>query len=142
MPTQWEITIWAGSAPLTSRHPSCASTYAFFGMSTTRATKTASFRPTTWRCCLEMPQKMSVMLDMAPGYGSDGLRGKIEMTSLNEPYTDETLHAFTYKPVRPMLVKDINFKDRDAFNFSPEWEGCRFWMSVVMKAWKVKTGSR
>ena len=77
------------------------------------------------------------MLDMAPGYGTDGLRGNIELTSLDESYTNETLHAFTYEPTRSMtvvnLVELINEKDRDAFNFSPEWEGCRFWLFVVMR---------
>ncbi|KAK0666728.1 hypothetical protein QBC41DRAFT_375134 [Cercophora samala] len=70
----------------------------------------------------------SIMLDMAPGYGTDGLRGKIEVTSLPEAaYTDETLHAFFYKPEIDVRVEDIarliNDKGRDAFNFSPEWEG-------------------
>lgn len=73
-----------------------------------------------------------------PRYGSDGLRGKIETASIHDkPYTDETLHAFSYKPSRKVTVADviqiINDKKRDQFNFSPEWEGCRFWLSFIMQ---------
>ncbi|GAB1318412.1 hypothetical protein MFIFM68171_08622 [Madurella fahalii] len=90
-----------------------------------------------WTICLQHSPTTCVMLDMVPGYGSDGLRGKIETTSIGDkPYTDETLHAFTYKPSRNVTVADvvqiINEKGRDRFNLSPEWEGCRFWLSVVM----------
>ncbi|GAB1318413.1 hypothetical protein MFIFM68171_08623 [Madurella fahalii] len=34
-----------------------------------------------WCCFLEVPEHKSVRLDMVPGYGSDGLRGKIEISS-------------------------------------------------------------
>lgn len=44
-----------------------------------------------WVVCLQTSPTSSVILDMAPGYGSDGLRGKIEVAALNQPYTDETL---------------------------------------------------
>lgn len=90
-----------------------------------------------WTTCLQITKSSSVMLDMAPGYGSDGLRGKIAATSLGEPYTDETLKAFSFKPVKAITVGDvfrlIMDKGRDRFNFSPEWEGCRFWMGVVIE---------
>ncbi|KAH6630355.1 hypothetical protein B0J18DRAFT_98639 [Chaetomium sp. MPI-SDFR-AT-0129] len=91
-----------------------------------------------WVLCLQNSATSSVMLDMVPGYGTDGLRGKIETTSLpSEPYTNETLHAFTYKPLRDVTIADvvhiISEKGRDQFTFSPEWEGCRFWLSVVIR---------
>lgn len=90
-----------------------------------------------WTMCLEITKQSCVMLDMVPGYGSNGLRGKIEVCSLGEPYTDETLHAFSFKPVESITAGDImrlmDENGRDAFNFSPEWEGCRFWLSVVMR---------
>ncbi|KAK0719358.1 hypothetical protein B0H67DRAFT_484689 [Lasiosphaeris hirsuta] len=90
-----------------------------------------------WALCLEIPNKSSVMFDMAPGYGSDCLRGKVELSSLKETYTEETLRVFTFKPIRSMIVDNLKRftteKGRDAFNFSPEWESCRHWMSVVMK---------
>ena len=91
-----------------------------------------------WVMCLQHSPTSCVMLDMVPGYGSDGLRGKIETASIHDkPYTDETLHAFSYKPSREVTIADviqiINDKKRDQFNFSPEWEGCRFWLSVIMQ---------
>lgn len=89
-----------------------------------------------WTMCLQITPQASVMLDMAPGYGSDGLRGKIETASSAESYTKETLKAFSFKPIKSTTVGDImkliTDNKRDAFNFSPEWEGCRFWMSVLM----------
>ncbi|KAK3989617.1 hypothetical protein QBC44DRAFT_241050, partial [Cladorrhinum sp. PSN332] len=104
-----------------------------------------------WVLCLQTSPDSSVMLDMAPGYGTDGLRGKIQVSSLNNvPYTDETLHAFSYTPLKSDITvgeirRLINVNGRDPFKFSPEWEGCRFWLSVVTKdleeAGIVKGGS-
>ncbi|KAK4203376.1 hypothetical protein QBC40DRAFT_274683 [Triangularia verruculosa] len=104
-----------------------------------------------WVLCLQIAPDSSIMLDMAPGYGTDGLRGKIEASSLpGVAYTDETLHAFSYTPLKSditvaAIAKLINDKGRNAFNFSPEWEGCRFWLTVIMKdleeAGIVKDGS-
>ncbi|KAM0333377.1 hypothetical protein ACHAQA_002038 [Verticillium albo-atrum] len=90
-----------------------------------------------WTLCLQLSPGSSVMLDMAPGYGSDGLRGKIEISSLGEhPYTDETLRLFSFDPARNIKVADvvrlIDDRGRDAFNFSPEWEGCRHWLSIIV----------
>ncbi|KAL2016110.1 hypothetical protein VTK56DRAFT_4254 [Thermocarpiscus australiensis] len=91
-----------------------------------------------WTICLQCSSTSCVMLDMVPGYGSNGLRGKIETTSISDsPYTDETLRLLSYKPTRAVtvagVIQIINETGRDEFNFSPEWEGCRFWLSVVMK---------
>ncbi|KFY18838.1 hypothetical protein V493_08310 [Pseudogymnoascus sp. VKM F-4281 (FW-2241)] len=89
-----------------------------------------------WTMCLQITPQANVMLDMAPGYGSDGLRGKIETASSADPYTKDTLKPFSFKPTKPITVGDamqlIIENKRDAFNFSPEWEGCRYWMSVIM----------
>lgn len=91
-----------------------------------------------WTLCLGHSQTSCVMLDMAPGYGSDGRRGKIETTSIRGRwYTDETLRVFSYRPPRQVtvaeVVRSIRGKERDEYNFYPEWEGCRFWLSVVMR---------
>ncbi|KAK8052555.1 hypothetical protein PG993_003940 [Apiospora rasikravindrae] len=89
-----------------------------------------------WVICLQTSPKSSIMLDIAPGYGEDGLRGKILVTLLDRSFTDETLRHFTYTPERPIEVKDIlsiiQAKSRQAYTFSPEWEGCRYWISVVI----------
>ena len=88
-----------------------------------------------WTLCLELSESASVMLDMAPGYGSNGRRGKIEVTSLPSRYTDETLRAVSFASVRKVTVRDamclMMQNGRQAFTFAPEWEGCRYWLSVV-----------
>lgn len=91
-----------------------------------------------WTMCLQHTVTSCVKLDMAPGYGTDGLRGKIELTSIGgKPFTEESLRVFSYKARRQVTISNvmrmISEKGRYQFNFSPEWEGCRFWMSVVMK---------
>ncbi|KAK7955654.1 uncharacterized protein PG986_004876 [Apiospora aurea] len=48
-----------------------------------------------WVVCLQTSPKSSIMLDMAPGYGEDGLRGKILVTALDRAFTDETLRHFS-----------------------------------------------
>lgn len=47
-----------------------------------------------WAMCLQTTPLSSVMLGIVPGYGSDGLRGKIETSSLSKPYTEEPLKVF------------------------------------------------
>lgn len=90
-----------------------------------------------WVLCLQTSETSSLMFDMAPGYGSDGLRGKIGVLPLDEKYTDETLHVFTDQPLRTVNIQEfmqlVCENGRDAFDFSPEWEGCRFWLMVVMR---------
>ncbi|KAL8405475.1 hypothetical protein RB596_004372 [Gaeumannomyces avenae] len=91
-----------------------------------------------WTMSLQTSPTSCVTLDMAPGYGSEGIRGKIELASLpTQPYnTDETLRTFSFRPARTVTIADIiqsiNGKGRDAFDFSPEWEGCRAWLAIVM----------
>ncbi|KAL2126667.1 hypothetical protein VTI74DRAFT_437 [Chaetomium olivicolor] len=103
-----------------------------------------------WTMCLQLSPTSCVMLDMVPGYGSDGLRGKIETTSIGDKaYTEETLRLFSYEPLKQVTVACvmamISGRGRDQFTFSPEWEGCRFWISVVMKDFEedglVESGS-
>ncbi|KAI1113631.1 hypothetical protein F5Y14DRAFT_417309 [Nemania sp. NC0429] len=89
-----------------------------------------------WVLCLETSKSSSIMIDMAPGYGTDGLRGKIQVSLCNGCYTDEALQVFSFTPKRVATVGSvlefIQSRGRQAFNFSPEWEGCRHWLSVVM----------
>lgn len=96
-----------------------------------------------WPICLQTSPTSSIMLDMAPGYGEDGLRGKIEVMALNQQYTDETLQVFSFKPTEAFpgltvgqVMEYISQKGRQKFNFHPSWEGCRFWISVLMDDWE------
>ncbi|KAI1262612.1 hypothetical protein F5Y18DRAFT_438733 [Xylariaceae sp. FL1019] len=89
-----------------------------------------------WVLSLEISSASSIMIDMVPGYGDDGLRGKIEVASLDERYTSETLQVFSFPITHATTVRSfmelVQSKGRQLFTFSPEWEGCRHWLSVVM----------
>lgn len=80
------------------------------------------------------------MLDMVPGHGSDGLGGKIELAALNQRYTVETLRVFSFKPTEIVtlgqLLAHISEEGRQKFTFYPSWEGCRFWIFVLMVEWE------
>lgn len=93
-----------------------------------------------WVVCLQNSNTSSVMLDMAPGYGGDGLRGKIEVASCDQRFTEETLRVFSYTPTKAMTVKDlmacISERGRQKYTFHPSWEGCRHWISVLMADWE------
>ncbi|KAK8093534.1 hypothetical protein PG997_000219 [Apiospora hydei] len=90
-----------------------------------------------WVVCLETSPGSCVMLDMAPGYGEDGLRGQILVTAFRGcTFTDEALRTFTYDcratKTASEILHMIQDKGRHSYTFSPEWEGCRYWISVVM----------
>ncbi|KAK7978432.1 hypothetical protein PG996_004479 [Apiospora saccharicola] len=94
-----------------------------------------------WVVCLETSPDSYIMLDMVPGYGDDGLRGKILVTAdRDRAYTDETLRNFKYdlqlQDGRTIAAAEIlhliQAKGRHKYTFSPEWEGCRYWISVVV----------
>ncbi|KAH9905945.1 hypothetical protein F4778DRAFT_728094 [Xylariomycetidae sp. FL2044] len=110
-----------------------------------------------WVLCLETSSAdgsgaaSSVMLDMAPGYGSDGLRGKIKVSSLKERYTDKTLRAFSSVVPEPGqrdaaaaggtsattttvadLMDLIQKNGRQAYDFLVKFDGWRHWLWVVM----------
>ncbi|PLB54106.1 kinase-like protein [Aspergillus steynii IBT 23096] len=74
----------------------------------------------------------SVRLDMAPGYGSDGQRGKVEISS--KPYVSmhNAIKTLTFHLKAPATVETIidtiNSKGRDKYKFTAEWEECRFWI--------------
>lgn len=99
-----------------------------------------------WTVCLETETTppSSVMLDMAPGYGEESLRGKIEVRPLDRPYTDETLRAFSFRPAATTtgttvgrLLEHMCERGRQRFTFHPSWEGCRFWISVLVADWEA-----
>lgn len=103
-----------------------------------------------WTICLKNSSSSCVMLDVARGYGDDGLRGKIEVTALDTPYTLETLQLFTItpcgqQPAVGQILTQICSKGRQRFIFHPSFEGCRFWISVLVADWEdmgvVEAGS-
>ncbi|CAK7263131.1 hypothetical protein SEPCBS119000_000326 [Sporothrix epigloea] len=89
-----------------------------------------------WATFLEISPTHSVMMDMAPGYGSDGLRGKIELSTERYKYPDDTIHVVSLEPAGKPTVQDIvgliNDNGLQKYTFTPEWEGCRFWVFTVV----------
>lgn len=89
-----------------------------------------------WAAFLVHGQHQSTLLDMAPGYGPDGLRGKIELSSKGYASTQNAIKVLRY-PVNmnatvSSLVTLINSKGRDKYDYSPEWEGCRYWIYIFI----------
>ncbi|CRG91080.1 hypothetical protein PISL3812_08128 [Talaromyces islandicus] len=85
-----------------------------------------------WAAFLQYPSGGSARLDMAPGYGSDGLRGKIDLASKPYMLTNNAIKSLSFSPKTPItvqsIVNTINSKGRDRYRFTAEWEGCRYWM--------------
>ncbi|KID96047.1 hypothetical protein MAJ_07958, partial [Metarhizium majus ARSEF 297] len=89
-----------------------------------------------WATFLEISKTHSVRMDMAPGYGSDGQRGKIEISSKRYRYTDKAIHMLSFDPIGGTTVKNIvdliQSNGRQKYNFTPEWEGCRYWVYTII----------
>lgn len=102
-----------------------------------------------WATFLEVSKTHSVRIDMAPGYGSNGLRGKIDISSKRYMYTNQAIHMLSFNVRGGTTVKTIvdliQLNGRQKYNFTPEWEGCRYWIFVLISdlevAGIVETGS-
>jgi len=74
---------------------------------------------------------------MMPGYGSQGLRGKIEISSKGYVRTQNSIKTLSFPAtlgVTPQGVIDsIASCGRQKYQFTPEWEGCRYWNQVVIQ---------
>ncbi|KAL2126666.1 hypothetical protein VTI74DRAFT_436 [Chaetomium olivicolor] len=90
-----------------------------------------------WCCFLETYDKTSVRLDMMPGYGSDGLRGKIQIVSKEYAYTRNNVHVLSFDAVSGVTVQKIvdliMSRGRQKYQFTPEWEGCRYWNLILIQ---------
>ncbi|KFY18841.1 hypothetical protein V493_08313 [Pseudogymnoascus sp. VKM F-4281 (FW-2241)] len=90
-----------------------------------------------WCLFLELSSIESIRLDMAPGYGSDGLRGKIEISTKSYVCTNKSIRTLTFHPalsVTPRnIVELITQKGRQKYQFTPEWEGCRYWNLILFQ---------
>lgn len=89
-----------------------------------------------WCTFLETPDHKSVRLDMAPGYGSDGLRGKIEISSKKYNCTSNNITNVTIRTSLGLTVQKIvdlvSQKGHQKYQFTPEWEGCRYWNYILI----------
>lgn len=89
-----------------------------------------------WAIFLQLANQSSVRLDMAPGYGSDGLRGKIHVASKRYQMTQNAIHSLTFPVATGVTVRTItdliNRGKRQKYTFTEEMEGCRFWIYTIM----------
>ncbi|CAG8907445.1 unnamed protein product [Penicillium egyptiacum] len=74
---------------------------------------------------------------MMSGYGSDGLRGKVEISSKPYTSTNNAIKTLTFSVEAHATVQTItdliNSKGRDRYKLTAEWEGCRFWIYTFIK---------
>ncbi len=89
-----------------------------------------------WAISLEISQRHSIRLDMAPGYGSDGRRGKIEISSKKSEFANEsirTLAVAVADRTRVRTITDLVSKNkRQKYTFTKDLEGCRFWVFTII----------
>jgi hypothetical protein len=78
-----------------------------------------------WAAFLELEGGRSVRIDMSPGYGSDGRRGKIVLSSRNYAYTQNAIKALSFPIIGSTTVQTfinlINNNGRERYNFTPVW---------------------
>ena len=89
-----------------------------------------------WALFLQRVDGGSVRLDMMPGYGSDGLRGKIEVLSKTYASTRNAIKTLTFPIISTQTVKSITDgfaqNGRDRYTFTEEEEGCRYWIFTII----------
>ena len=85
-----------------------------------------------WAAFLQFSDSSSVRLDMTAGYGSDGRRGKIEISSKDCVSTNNAIKTLSF-PVNvhatvQTITDVINNKERERYTFTEEEERCRYWI--------------
>ncbi|KAF2786251.1 hypothetical protein K505DRAFT_368390 [Melanomma pulvis-pyrius CBS 109.77] len=85
-----------------------------------------------WAAFLQLTDSTSVSLDMAPGYGSDGQRGKIQVASKDYVHTQNAIKSVMFPTTGAYTVSDIinliTQNGREKYTFTEAWEGCRYWI--------------
>ncbi|KAG6018012.1 hypothetical protein E4U54_007808 [Claviceps lovelessii] len=89
-----------------------------------------------WVVFCETSSTHSVRINMGPGYGSDGLRGKITISSKTYIYTNNAHHRLSL-PVNGRtkiqdIIRVINKNGLQRYQFNPKCEGCRFWTYTLI----------
>ncbi|KAI1271193.1 hypothetical protein F5Y07DRAFT_405865 [Xylaria sp. FL0933] len=86
--------------------------------------------PNHWCLFVQFANDKSVRLEVVPGYGSDGLRAKVRLTSRTHPCTSNYAHKVTYELNSTVCLEDIvevcQAKGRQKYEFAEGWEGCRY----------------
>ncbi|KAI3061994.1 hypothetical protein CBS147339_9964 [Penicillium roqueforti] len=90
-----------------------------------------------WAAFLQFGDTGSVRIDMAPGYGDDGLRGKIDISSKSYTSTNNAIKTLTFTVEAYATVQTITelsiLNGHDRYMFTEEWEGCRFWIYTFIE---------
>ncbi|KAI1753962.1 hypothetical protein F4782DRAFT_528892 [Xylaria castorea] len=90
-----------------------------------------------WCLFLEFENHQSVRLEVVPGYGSDGLRGKVRLTSKSHACTTNDICQMSFEVNCRVTLDDVvaivQREGRQKYEFAPGWEGCRFWNSIFMQ---------
>lgn len=85
-----------------------------------------------WAAFLQLSSGGSVRLNMAPGYGSDSLRGKIDLVLKPYMIMNNAVKLLLFRLKAPIMVQTIidtiNSRGRDRYQFTAEWKGCQYWM--------------
>jgi hypothetical protein len=73
---------------------------------------------------------------MAPGYGPDGLRGKIEVSSEGDVGTQNSIKTLNFETDGKSKVKIfsglISKKGLEKYTFTENMESCRHWISILI----------
>nr|KMM67044.1 hypothetical protein CPAG_03380 [Coccidioides posadasii RMSCC 3488] len=89
-----------------------------------------------WAVFLQYGQAASIRLDMVPGYGSEGLRGKLHVASKSYISTDKAIKRVSFPtctgPTVQAITDLIIQNRRQKYNFTSDWEGCRFWIFTLI----------
>lgn len=89
-----------------------------------------------WTTSLQISGDGSVCLDMMPGWGPDGLRGKIVASSEDCVHASDVSHVVTFHVAEGTTVRNImeliNKSGRQKYTFTEAFEGCRFWIYTVI----------
>jgi len=84
---------------------------------------------------LQVSKAQFVRIDMMPGYGDDGQRGKIRISSKSYISSINAIKEVSFSVIGIVTLQSIleflASKGREKYQFTEEGEGCRFWVSVI-----------
>ncbi|CAK7266252.1 hypothetical protein SEPCBS57363_001997 [Sporothrix epigloea] len=90
-----------------------------------------------WAVFLELSKDRSVRVDMMPGYGLDGRRGKVDLSTKEYAFTKNSIQRLTFEPRGhpnvEVFIKSIGSLGLQRYNFTKDCEGCRFWCYQFIK---------
>ncbi|KAG6042389.1 hypothetical protein E4U39_006022 [Claviceps sp. Clav50 group G5] len=90
----------------------------------------------SWFIFLEISALHSVRLLMSQNWGAQNLRGRLEIATKDYAFTHNAIHQLSFRTIGGPKVKDIvdmiKAKSLQKYEFTPDWEGCRFWVYIFI----------